>query len=1131
MLTTGLDNLLGTNGNDVVLAVLDGSDSTLELDDAFNSLLGQDTLRLDSVEADSNVNFDSADYHFVGFERVLVQARADNLDISLDLDDMAGVDLEVRNMLSDFDGAPWENAELYAENIGGDALVVNFDGYELDLNNVGGDIVLRDIYVDNNNNGNGVDINTVGGDVLIENFELNNANLEIDNVSGNVVLTGDVDSNGNINSNIDNNVNIDGVGGNVTISNVDFDGNLNIADVSGNTISFSNVDTNDNIDITFADTVSSATINLNGLDSSDGEYIDVDGEGVTNYTINVTADSDINDLHFSHNNDSLSQITINLTGADLYVEDFQVATAALDEIGNSYDIPSTMTIAGTGNLVVDNIEDDDNLDIIYTGTGSIDIGSEGEWEPANGSFNASTATGDVTIELDLNEHADLDFTYVGSKGDDRVVIEEDSLGDTDAVVLSLAGGTGVDTFVVSDDTDLTAAALAHVSGFEVLELANSADDEGDNAYIDSVMAVYEDTEGLVTGRVYDLEDADEFSSIVVDTQGSDDNLALINLTAQQATHLTFNYDLADSLDGIIIDLEDQTGVSDVVSMTIVTDESNGEYTGEFVDGYMSINDVETINFNITGDAFYKDVDGNYITDGDDIFVGVQALVAEEVEKINITGSVSFGIGSIGFTEYNVMDGNEINSDLREIDATQFTGQELVLGGGMGPIGIYTEDDLIIRGSAVSDHYIAAWSEEDITVTTGDGNDNMWLIAQDDITVTSGSGDDDMNVNANGDVVVDSGNDDDNVFVSASIDASITLGSGDDEFDYDYNDIYGDLTVDAGAGDDNININLDSDANLVSATVTLGAGADDLYLGSTRFDAFEGQDIVVTVTDFAVADDVLYLDEDAEGVVWSGVEGDAYEADYVTVGTQDGDYDVTDGVSSDDIGLIEFTFDADNNGVELDILSTGADLLEALGDDGDSAIITVNNDQDGYIVAYNGGNAYIFNYETDIDGLPTATLTNGTSNTAVITFTEGTGDGWEAGDVITISGLVMAATDGADEGGTAGDDFDEWAASGSFTYTVEADDTITDIANAIANGITNYTDSDYTASFAGGVVTIYDGSNSVYDPENFVTVSFTEATETDTVIQEDQIELIGVLENVAVGSLSTANFGFYDWTVA
>ncbi|WP_396190127.1 beta strand repeat-containing protein, partial [Flavobacterium sp.] len=821
----------------------------------------------------------------------------------------------------------------------------------------------------------------------------------------------------------------------------------------------------------------------------------------------------------------------NLTGADLYIEDLNVASQDADE----NDIPSTLTINGTGNLIIDGLNDDDNVDIVYTGSGSIDIGSEGQWEPGNGSFNASTATGAVTIELDLTEESDIDFTYVGSKGNDRVTIEEDTLGtaaaDDNTVALSLAGGTGVDTFVVSDDSDLTAEALALVSGFEVLELANSVEDEGDNAYIDSVFAEEFDTEGLATGRVYDLEDADEFSSVVVDTQGSDENLALINLTAQQATNLTFKYDAGDQLNGLIVDLENQTGVSDVVSMTIVTDESSGDYSdleGDFAEGYMFINDVETINFNITGDAFYKDGNGDYITDGDSIFVGIDGLVADEVEKINITGTVNFGIGSIGYTEYDFVDGNEPNSDLREIDATGFTGEQLVLGGFMGPIGIFTEDDLIINGSRVSNHFIAAMSTEDITVTTGSGNDAMYLMAQNDIIVNSGSGNDDINVNANGDVIVNTAEGDDNVFVDAAIDATITMGAGNDEFDYNYNDIDGDLTVDAGAGDDDININLDSDGNLDSATVTLGSGADDLYLGSTRFDA--DNDFVVTVTDFAAAADVLYFDEDAEGVEWSG-DGDAYEADYVTVGTQDGDYDVTDGVSSDDIGLIEFTFDADNNGVELDIASTGADLLEALGDDGDSAIITVNNDQDGYIVAYNGGNAYIFNYETDIDGLPTATLTNGTSNTAVITFTEGTGDGWEAGDVITISGLVMAATDGADEGGTAGDDFDEWAASGSFTYTVEADDTITDIANAIANGITNYTDSDYTASFAGGVVTIYDGSNSVYDPENFVTVSFTEATETDTVIQEDQIELIGVLENVAVGSLSTANFGFYDWTVA
>jgi hypothetical protein len=1120
MLTTGLDNLLGTNGNDVVLAVLDGEDSTLELDDAFNALMGQDTLRLDAVVADSNVDFDSSDYHFVGFERVLVQARADNLDINLDLEDMVGVDLEVRNMLTDFEGEL--GASLYAEDIGGDVLVVNFDGYELDLNNVGGDIVLRDIYVGYPDS-EGIDINTVGGDVLIEDFEVEGT-LSIDDVAGDVILLGNVDSEGDINSNIDGNVSIDGVGGNVTISNVDFDSNLDIIEIGGNTVAFNNVDVNNNIDIYFADTVTSAVINLNGLDASEGDDIDVDGINVTNYTFNVTADSDINELHLNHDNNSLSQVTINLINADLGVEDLRVASE--DEDGNI--IASTLTINGTGNLYIGDIDYDDasnQLDIVYTGSGSIDIGSEGKFEPHNGSFNASTATGDVTIELDLNEAEALDFTYVGSKGDDRVTIEEDSLGnaasDENTIALSLAGGTGVDTLVVFNDSDLTAEAMAAVSGFEVLELQADTNDNlesSDGNYISATLENAIDLEGdfyegaiSTDGIVYDLEHAHEFSSVVVDADGNE-SVALINLSAQQAANLTFKHDAGTELSAIILELENHSSLTDVATINIITDESSGEYEGYFA-GLMLIDDVETINFNITGDDFYKDGDGNYLVEGDMIAATIASLVAVEAERINITGSVNFAIGTIG-VDGDFEDANGYSSDLRLIDATEFTGDTLVLGGWMGPFGVFAEDDLIIRGSAVSDHFIGAWSLEDMDVTTGSGDDNMYLYSMEDITVNSGSGDDDINVNANGDVVINAGEGNDSVFVYEAVDATITLGAGNDEFDYNYDGIYGDLTVDAGAGDDNININLDSDENLDSATVTLGAGADELYLGSTRYDA--SNDIVVTVTDFAIADDILYFDEDED------VEGFGEGASYITVGTQDGDYDVTDGISASDIGLIEFTFDADNNEVELDIASTGADLLAALGDDGDSAVITVNNDQVGYIVAYNGGNAYVFNYESNEDGLPTAAITSGggdgEDDRAIITFTEGTGDGWEAGDVITISGLVM------DENAEG-----DWEGSGSFTYTVEADDSITDIAAAIAAGINNYTDSDYTATFAAGVVTVYDGS-AEYDPEDgHITVTFTESANTDTVLDADQIELIGVLENVAVGSLSTANFGFFDWS--
>lgn len=1256
-LTTALDNLLGSNGNDVVLANLtsgpNGEEVTLELDDAFNALLGQDTLRLDAWGG--VVSFDSTELHMEGFERVLVQARGDNEDdlaLSLDLEDMVGVDLEVRNMDGGLDG-------LWAFNIGGDAQVTNFDGYFMVLDNVGGDVSLSDITFDGNNedinisnvggsvtltaidgfngeNDSNLNIDNVVGDVTINGADLDNVfiqvvggsinmvdfyldgELEIDDVTENVTLTGELDENGNINTIINEQVNIDtvggdviienidgidflqitgvggnveltnfdvdgniniyavdgsltltgnvdaegaldtyisgdvdinGVGGNVTITDIDFDENLNLNEIAGNTVTFNNVYTDDNIEVNFADSVTRATINFNGLDAYEGEYLDIDGINVTKYTFNVTEDSNVNEIHLDHNNNSLSEVVINLN-ADLIIDRLTVASAV-----NSNDVNATWTVNGAGNLVINSIADDDNLDLIYKGSGSILIG-EGDgnsnnsaWEPQNGSFNGSQATGSVEAYLDLDQETALDFTYVGARGNDRIIIEEGTLGNAASnagtVALSLAGGTGVDTLVVSDDSDLTEDAMAVVSGFEVLELRD-----------------------LDSNEIFDLAETHEFTSVVLsDSDSNDNNVAVINLSATQAQNMSILLDGYDSnsndktmFNDLDISLENTLGISDVVDLTVVVD---GSVTGESASGWwlgnnvdtdgtytlvdedLIIDEVETFNIEVTGDAFYRDGLDALTTNTIDVYIDV--LDGNELETLNISGGVSLEFGDINA------------NDLRVIDARTFTGAYL----GLGTEGdVFTNDDLTIYGSLTAEHNIDVNinDNEDLVITTGSGDDdinaygeglqevtissgdgidyievddadgdvsitsgsgysNIDVNSNADVTISSGDGDSNIDVNTNGnvtitsgsgaddiwvstlnDVVITSGAGNDDVYIDYADDVTVTLGDGNDSFDYNDDNIYEDLIINAGAGSDDINIYLDSDSNINSVTVTLGADADDLWLYSTRWDA--ANDVVVTVTDFAVAQDTIYLDENA-----NFGEG----AEYVTVSTADGDYDLSDVLSASDIGVVEFTFAADNNAVALDINSDGSDLLLALGDDGD-AIITVDDDQNGYIVAYNGGQAFIFNFEDQaeldatVSQLQTAQSNDENNQTENWTLTlTANAEGFDAGDIITLSN-IQSFNSGID-----------------FTYTVQQDETsVSEIASAIANAINDLSGSDFYATYEDGY--IYMSSRTDLINNDSVVIGYNNVNDTAT-INAGEIELIGVLQNVTAGSLTINNFDF------
>jgi hypothetical protein len=1283
-LTTGLDNLLGTNGDDVVLVNLtdgpNGEEDTLELNDAFNALLGQDTLRLDAwngIDENSIAAFAASAYEMVGFERVLVQARDNdlvdnnlgengNLTLVLDLEGMDGVDLEVRNMISGDDS-------LVANNIGGDVDVVNFDGYyigidgvggdvsltdanmnsninfifggssdinindvagsvtlnsvyledfnlnenaelqlvridgdvtlafievdDLNISNVGGSVSLEEFDIDDNVNINDVtgnvtitgelnenlnittdidgnvnilniggnlvitnvdgfsnlDINNVGGFVQLINFDVD-SNLNIYNVGGDLTLTGNVDNNGNFVTYLTDEVHIDGIGGNVVITDINFQDDLELLNVAGNKITFNDVswvDTNENtnINVSFANTVTDATINFNGFDASDSNFIDIDGSAVTKYTLNINEQTDINELHLSHSNEALSEVDINLN-ANLTIDALETAD---DSNG---DIAATWTVNGSGNLVINSIADDDRLSVVYKGSGSIQIGDDdgnSDWEPENGSFNASTATGSVTALLDLNEASALDFTYVGSKGNDLVIIEEDSLGnaasDENTVVLSLAGGTGVDTLVVSSDTDLTADAMAAVSGFEVLELTD-----------------------LNSNETFNLSETHEFTSVVLnDSDANDNDLSVINLSATQAQNITIMLDGYDSnlndknmFNDLNISLENTLGIADVVDLTVMVDgRTVGETaSGDELDGNVSANEymtlvshdlildeIETFNIEVSGDAVFRDAAG--VLDGNSITTYIDVLDANELETLNISGNVS-----LEFADINT-------NDLRVIDARNFTGSYL----GLGTEGdVFTDDDLTIYGSLTANHdidvnindnedlvittgsgvdNINAFGEglQDVTISSGDGNSNIdvnangdvtitsgndddninvntningnviissgdgnsnIIINGNDVTITSGSGDDNINVNANDDVVITSGAGNDDVNIEYADDVTVTLGDGNDSFDYIDSNIFDDLIINAGAGSDDINIYLDSDnndsSNMGSATITLGAGADDLWLYDTRWDS--NNDVVVTVTDFAEAEDVIHLDENA-----NFVEG----AEYVTVSTADGDYDLSDVLSALDIGVVEFTFAADNNAVVLDINSNGADLLTALGDDGD-AIITVDDDQNGYIVAYNGGQAFIFNFdeqgEADADAV-FAENTDGDSdgndaNPEDWYFTISTGvEGFDIGDTISLTDI-----DGEGE---------------VLTYIVQTDDTaLSTVMSGLVALVNGFGDRDFNAEYDGETLHLISVGNGDYG--NVIEITYTNVQDTAT-INADEIELVGVLNNVTAGSLTINNFDF------
>lgn len=1181
MLTTGLDNLLGTNGNDVVLAVLDGADSTLELDDAFNALMGQDTLRLDVLE---DATFDSADYHMVGFERVLVQGRADDLDVEVDLADMSGVDLEVRNLVGPADGA--DDASLEAFNIGGDVLVTNFDGNYIILDAIGGDVAINSVEVD--------------GDIVIGATDEDPAETT-DWVGGSVA-------------------------GDVTLADV-----TNVDDIAvfglGGSLSLSSVNSIDYLEVQFADGKESGVINLDGVTTDDNVY--VGGADLTSLVINATGeasdldeidlefdteDGDINGVNSGSN--VLDSVTINAS-ADLVIGNIDLADDA-----NGNNVTTSLTINGAAAVEINGFNGEDFVDVVYTGSGSLVLGQYDDngqvWDPVVASFNASTATGGVTVYLDLNESLNdeldsLDFTYVGSKGSDRVVIEEDSLGeaaaDLDVIRLSIDGGAGTDTLVVLDDTDLSAAALSKVSGFEVVELT-----------------------GFGEGDTYDLTNAGEFTSVALSSDinsNFDVDVTVSKLSATQAQNITINYDgytvfrdedgdaninlleQGTMFNDLTLSLATATGTADIASIRFVTDttqayipEGPWEGSAETISGTLTVNGVETINLSTVG-GLHSGLAAEFM-DGAPFeelgtFVSIRDLDADALRTLNISGSASLSVRGI-------------NADnLTVIDARQFTGSNLELGGydwsDIEGDEIYTDMDLVVHGAAAADHNININGNESVIVTTGTGDDYIDVNAVEEVTINAGSGDNNINVNsyeenvtittgdgddninayADDDIVINAGSGDNNIFASAyEGDVTITTLGGDDNIDVDYAE---DVTINAGNGDNNINIGDSDNTVYEDVTVTTGTGEDDINV-------YDGEDVTVTS---GADEDYIFIDSDINGrvIIDAGSENDRVEVDVdtdvdsfrITLGagvdtlrlessaddgeitqevfvtdfaagtggdtleleetngdkayyvetSADGEY--TFATDDEETSILEFSFDAVNASSNLattysaNSTITGAQLLTALGNGSDTATINIDDNTDGYIVAYSGGDAFVFYFNDNVNETISLTNTDGESvdiqyvNTGfedgdgvdiydyvnlgdgdqdlyeswTISFSQN-GEKYDAGDTITIKGLeVNGQVD--------------------FTYIVTSDDTLAStVASAIAALINDDdgedsvdVDSDFVASVSGGLITLT--APGYGDLDNQIEVIFTPAANLDA----SDITLVGVMDNVVVGSLITGNF--------
>ncbi|MEC7187035.1 MAG: hypothetical protein VXW45_01175 [Pseudomonadota bacterium] len=498
-------------------------------------------------------------------------------------------------------------------------------------------------------------------------------------------------------------------------------------------------------------TPDAVTINANLMSLSAVE-VSASTAGV-NFT-NVTAGSTISligntgAVDIQHKNAGLTgsadSVSVSLVG--------NTGNVTIDSDG-AQDIESaTLAVEGTntGNYTIGDSAASTVTSVTVTGTGTIDLEAGGDLNTALATLDASANTGGVTFTSALATGTTLtggsgNDVLTGATGND--VITGGAGNDTLTITGgkdNLSGGAGDDTITATgaDKNDTVAGG----DGTDTIKLGSALayDDESTPTVNDAAnITGFEKLESTATLT----QDMAALSGIVaVETESG-------VLTATEASGIADYYAVAAST-GLDLTLA-TNGTADSLNVHLGNDLTQTASTGVTVDAIQ----IETAL------VASKGANGNTLTD----------FEADSLTSLTVTGSKTASITLNDSAAASTI-------PLTTVDASAFTGPSLTISAVEADSGV-----------------TVTTASQALTVTVGDGANNITGTAGDD-TVTTGSGADTIST-SDGEDTINAGNGANTITVGDG-NATITGGSGVD-------------TITAGAGNN---------------TITLGAGADVVTAG-------------------------------------------------------------------------------------------------------------------------------------------------------------------------------------------------------------------------------------------------------------------------------------------------------------
>jgi hypothetical protein len=689
VLTTNIDNIVGTSGNDTFIGVLDGisGNDTLNVGDSINGGAGIDTLQITTA---TTYSLDLSTMNISNVEKLFINDANNNLDGTVQLGNNTFTDVTVQNLDdATVDGvnegtnmtvqaAPnttynWANVYFNADASATININDTFKG-NATANDGGADFYHGDVgaglsnATTVNDTLNLVNANSLNGndDWVDQYVYVNNAGNVKTAVNLNVNVTG-ATSDGSTDSGLDLYVYQNGdatVTANIVMSNSsDVD-----VEVYAQTSSVT-TDVSNNV----------ANVTLNNVDNPD--YAEIEAFDFAKVNVNVTGATSLDYLDFTNEYGTLTSAstqTLTITaGADL-------TAGETDMFGTG---SNSVVVSGSGNVALGD----------FVGTTST-LSST-----VHNTIDASGLTGKFSVNVTVPVQS-----VTGGSGNDSIYVEDVSTaGSSSLGGLTLNGGAGTDTLGFNEADWATIAALsatdlAKITNFEVLALHGP----------------------LTNTASYDVSLISGITSFSALNGVTTAQTATVTGLGANAT-VTLSGDLVTNNGGLDLVMKTDT-TADTVNLILkpsVTDNNNGTADNIGVTEIVDTSNVETLNVTSTAkitvptplDPAYK---ADYVTN-------TLTLTDNALKSLVISGDQSLAFAAAAS-----------QTALTSVDASANTAKHGVT------IDMSLDTKAVsVLGSTGADHLTGTAKAD--TISAGAGND----------TITGGNGGDTLTGGAGNDTFV------------------------------------------------------------------------------------------------------------------------------------------------------------------------------------------------------------------------------------------------------------------------------------------------------------------------------------------------------------------------------------------